>query len=741
MAHRKTLFGLNISTSVLLLSGLGVALAACSDPEPEDKPELDPRILYTFESCDDMLSHAKDMLAEHGGLYDQYPDFGFEEGIGDTGGAGGTDGGFEPGNGEGDTGGGGAPPEFSDTNVQEAGVDEPDLVKTDGIKIMALAKGELHYVAPNDGASQLLGSLTLGTSDGAQMFLVDDRVLLIDQISNYDYGGYDGYGEPGYGPQLPDPPEVSQWFKPGEYNTVTRITEVDISDPAAMKVVANLYVGANYVSARKVDVSSRVVLRSYPRGLEFKSPWDFIYEWQYDDQLEDESEPGGGGSGGGTGDDVPQPIPDTPDAEPAPDAEPGEVSFRDEELNPWDQLWEAAVAAAKEHNDQVIDESTPENWLPKYVYEDVANGGQITEGLLHDCNQVMYPGTYSGLGIVSVLSLDLSSQLTLGDAVGVMSEGETVYASRENLYVATTPWSAQQHQEPGVTSYIHKFDVGDPDKAEYVASGEVPGYLLSQWSMSEHDGDLRVATTDHTADWSEESQVTILREDGEANLEQIGQVGGLGKGERIYAVRFIADKGYVVTFRQIDPLYTIDASDPTAPTVAGELKIPGYSAYLHPIGEGMLLGVGREGNDEGQVFGTQLSIFDVTDIANPVQLHTAAVTSGDGGGSSEVEWDHKAFLYWEPTSMAMLPVSWWSYDDINGEGYFSGAIGYNVDVEAGITEIAQVTHPQPEGEEGWYWNNNLRRSLVIGDAVYTVSHHGLKASNLGDLTDMSWLEF
>ncbi|MCA9720020.1 MAG: beta-propeller domain-containing protein, partial [Myxococcales bacterium] len=291
MALRTSTFGLNLWTSIFVLSGLGVALAACSPelpPDDEDQPELDPRILYTFDSCDDLIAHAKEMINEHSGLYDEGYGYGYDDGVtldggGETGG--GTDGG-EPGNGD----GGGGAPDFSDTNVQEAGVDEPDLVKTDGAKIMALAKGSLHYVDPQGGSSTLLGSLELGSSDSAQMFLVDDRVLLLDRIYNYNYGGYDGYGgEPGYGgPDVPQAPDVSEWFDPVDYFTVTRVTEIDISDPAAMKVVANLYVGADYVSARKIDVASRVVLRSYPRGLDFKSPWDFIYEWMY-------------GNGGGDG--------------------------------------------------------------------------------------------------------------------------------------------------------------------------------------------------------------------------------------------------------------------------------------------------------------------------------------------------------------------------------------------------------------------------------------------------------
>ena len=117
-----------------------------------------------------------------------------------------------------------------------------------------------------------------------------------------------------------------------------------------------------------------------------------------------------------------------------------------------------------------------------------------------------------------------------------------------------------------------------------------------------------------------ESAVTVLREQG-GRLAQIGQVGGLGRGERIYAARFLGDVGYLVTFRQVDPLYTIDLSNPAAPKVAGELKITGYSAYLHPIGEDLLLGVGQEASEQGRRLGAQVSLFDVSDPASPKRLH------------------------------------------------------------------------------------------------------------------------
>ncbi len=151
---------------------------------------------------------------------------------------------------------------------------------------------------------------------------------------------------------------------------------------------------------------------------------------------------------------------------------------------------------------------------------------------------------------------------------------------------------------------------------------------------------------------------------GTAGLDVVGQVGGIGRDERIYAVRFIADRGYVVTFRQIDPLYVVDLSNPNAPTVAGELEMTGYSAYLHPVGDGLLLGVGREATEWGGLLGTQVSLFDVSD-ANAPRLVDRFALEGDGG--SEVEWDHHAFLYWEPEQVAVIPIQY--SREIDGTGY------------------------------------------------------------------------
>ena len=178
--------------------------------------------------------------------------------------------------------------------------------------------------------------------------------------------------------------------------------------------------------------------------------------------------------------------------------------------------------------------------------------------------------------------------------------------------------------------------------------------------------------------------MTTLAEQG-GYLVPRGTVDGLGKGERIYAVRFMGDAGYVVTFRETDPLYTLDLSDPDAPRVRGELKIPGYSAYLHPVGDGLLLGIGQDADEEtGRVQGLQISLFDVSDLARPARLQQRRL--GDRFSSSAVEWNHHAFLWWPATKLAMLPV--------DSEG-FAGVAGFTVDRAGGIAELGRISHPAP----------------------------------------------
>ncbi len=253
----------------------------------------------------------------------------------------------------------------------------------------------------------------------------------------------------------------------------------------------------------------------------------------------------------------------------------------------------------------------------------------------------------------------------------------------------------------------------------------MPGELLNQFALSEDRGVLRAASTTGLGDDAESLVTTLADRDG--RLVRLGAVGGLGRGERIYAVRFLGDTGYVVTFREVDPLYTLDLADPARPVVRGELKIPGYSAYLHPVGDDLLLGVGQNATPDGQVTGLQLSLFDVSDLARPARL--AQVDLGSRYSGSEAEWDHHAFLFWPATGLAVLPID--SED-------FSGAAGFAVSRAGGIAPLAQIAHA-PGGRDAFA--PPVRRAVVVGDRLFTISELGAKASTLAGLADAGWVAF
>ncbi len=473
--------------------------------------------------------------------------------------------------------GGPTPDDFSGTNVQEEGVDEPDIVKTDGDVVYAVAQGKLNAVDVSGPVPVLVGSLPLGEGFGQQLLLAGDRVLVTATTGFFfePLPAMEGDVMPGGAPS-------------------TILTEVDVSDPAAMRIVQTLTLDANYVSARLVGSVARLVVSSTPMNLPFVYP---------------------------------------------------ETGKRRD------------IAAAKRRNRAVIRASTLDNWLPAYRVHDAVTGRTTTKSLL-GCPRVRHPAEFSGLGLLSVLTLDLAQGIEPVDTDAVMAGGEMVYASTQSLYVATQQWVDPAELDdpsttpPAVTTAIHKFDISSPAETEYRGSGTVTGYLLNQWSLSEQNGFLRVVSTDAPSWWGgeeseTESMVTVMA-DQDGRLATVGRLSGLGLGERVYAVRFIGDLGYVVTFRQVDPLHVIDVSDPSNPVLRGALHIPGYSAYLHPIGDGLLLGIGQDATSDGRVLGTQVSVFDVTSPDNPVLLHKLRL----GEGASEVEFDHHAFLYWPGTGLA-----------------------------------------------------------------------------------------
>jgi hypothetical protein len=373
--------------------------------------------------------------------------------------------------------------------------------------------------------------------------------------------------------------------------------------------------------------------------------------------------------------------------------------------------------------------------LPQFTVRD--RTAQTTRrGRLGSCSSVSHPARFSGSGMLSVLTVDMDQGLPAVDVDSILTDGDIVYGSTGALYVSTERWLDPERSEAlssDVVTEIHRFDTSDAGETDYTASGAVDGYMLSQWSMSEHEGILRVASTtsppfDQTGESQGESEsyVTALATAGE-KLTRVGRVGGLGRTEQIYAVRFMGDVGYVVTFRQTDPLYTLDLSDPTEPRVVGELKIPGYSAYLHPVGDGLLLGIGQDADASGRTEGLQASLFDVSDPANPLRIDT------EGFGSyatSEVEYDHHAFSWFADHGLAVLPVE--SYYPSE----FYGAAGLRI-TPGGSDPLGRVA----KVSRGNSYEDAIRRSVELGGRIYTVAATGVDAYDPATMAPLGSLDY
>ena len=527
--------------------------------------------------------------------------------------------------------------ESSQTNVQEAGVGEPDIVKNDGTHLFAIAGSRLNAVDARAATPKLIGSLDLGIY-GGQMFLRAGRAYVISYAGSPIGIARDVASGPIY--QRP----------------ATQISEVDVSDPANMRILRTETVDGMFVSARRNGSTARVVLATPPAWLDYGEP--------------------------------PALAPKT------------------------------------------------RAWIPRARFENKRTGVKRTS-FATTCRHVRRPRLFAGLDVLTVLTIDMGKGLPAVDSDALMTDGQTVYASGTGLYVATQrflpPPASTNQVPPSITTAIHRFDISQSGQTSYSASGEVPGYVIGQFALSEYKDVLRVASTDSPVWWPGaarpeiQSYVSTLKQSGDVLLP-LCRVGGIGRGERIQAVRFLGDDGYVVTFRQIDPLFTIDLSQPSAPRVAGELKLLGYSAYLHPLGGGLLLGVGQDATDQGRQLGTQLSLFDISDLARPRRLSSHAVGSSS---SSEAEWDHHAFLYWPPEKLAVLPVSF--YDGQSDP--FNGAIGFRVGQTA-IDEVGRIAH-----DGSGQYTPGIRRAVVIGDRLFTVSDAGAKASTLSSLADEAFVPF
>ncbi len=572
--------------------------------------------------------------------------------------------------------GGGAPSDFTTTNVQEAGVDELDVVKTDGLYL---------YVANNDGlavvrswppeSSALVASLPLsGTPDG--LFLRGDTAAVISSQYGFLRGG----------------------FAPVSRTNKVIIDMVGLTERDRPQAARTITIEGRLVGARMIDGQVYAVVSSSPAMPE--AAWELV--WRDDLGL-------------------PELSPDATEAD-----------------------REAAMARAREILQPLVESIMagidPRDSLPT-VSDTASPLGKDAAAPLLGCGDVFAPAETETWGVLSVVHVDLDRPLSSPvDAVGVLADGFTVYASARSLYVAQQSWwwSWRFTPETEMSTVVHRFDLGalreGGKPVRYAATGEVSGWLIGQFSMGELNGYLRVATT--RTDWwwggiddraRSGSLVTVLHNDGRGVLREIGRLEGIAPGEQLYAARFMGTKGYLVTFRQLDPLFVLDLSDPASPRITGELEVTGYSSYLHPMDDDHLLAVGMEADQDGHVLGLAVSVFDVSDPSAPELSQRYLVENDDQTWSwSDALADHHAFTFYH--GVLSIPA----YVGSSAGPAFSGLLVLSVDADAGIAELGRIDHadlppPVPDPYGGFV---HIVRSVDIEGAIYSLSTRGIKVNLL-----------
>ncbi|MBA7626897.1 hypothetical protein ES703_34355 [subsurface metagenome] len=331
-----------------------------------------------------------------------------------------------------------------------------------------------------------------------------------------------------------------------------------------------------------------------------------------------------------------------------------------------------------------------------------------------------------------------------------------IYVSQNNIYLTFPNYTWQENETMKTT--IQRIKI-DKQAITFAAQGEVPGYVLNQFSMDEHNGYFRIATTTDNFGWrtfsdeaTSKNNVYVL----DMDLNIVGKLEDLAPGEQIYSARFMGARCYLVTFRNIDPLFVIDLSDPTAPKVLGQLKVTGYSGYLHPYDENHIIGIGKETvyeakEDFSWYQGVKISLFDVSDVSNPVEL--AKYEIGDRGTDSPVLWDHKALLFDRARNLLVIPVLVAEMDSTqydgevpswaHGEYVWQGAYVFDISLD-GLELRGRITHMEDADllKRGYYFGSDysVQRSLYIDNMLYTISSMKVKMNSLETLAEINAVE-
>ena len=559
---------------------------------------------------------------------------------------------------------------YSTTNAQVEGVDEADIVKTDGTYIYQVNRDRVVIVKafPSENM-EVAGTLNYGSDKGfspQEMYVDEDHLVVIGSTRrNWNYPLYKG----SIGGTMMSMPFC---YYPMD---IMKAIIYDIRDKSNIKQVRELELNGAYVSSRKVGQSLYLIANKH------------LYFWR----------------------------------------------------------------------GREIDE-------PKPSYRDSVAGDGFTE---IDYLNIRYFPDFVEPSYLIVAGLNLDCPNEAASVASYLGSGQNIYASTQNLYVAVT--SYPHHKTPGkpipvigvlpildmCSTKIYKFGMSE-GVLTYASAGQAPGTILNQFSMDEYDGCFRIATTqgDVWGSGKNASKNNVYIFDSHMNVA--GKLEGIAPGEKIYSVRFIGGRGYMVTFKNVDPFFVLDLKDPRNPAILGKLKIPGYSNYLHPYDENHVIGFGKDTVEAwGTAFymGMKMAIFDVSDVRRPVEMFNEKI--GDRGTDSDLLRNPKALLFSREKNLLSFPVRIMEVDGNShvpganfleyGSFSFQGAYVYNIDLVSGFALKGRITHFDKEDSVNasnyWYdGDKNIDRILYIDDTLYTSSMGMIRANAISDLQETGSLE-
>ncbi len=575
---------------------------------------------------------------------------------------------------------GAGPSAYTTTNNQVEGVAEADFVQNDGTRIAVVANGQLQ-LARSWPPEDLKRTSSIDIEGWPHdLFLTGDQAIVFSSVyvPRAIEGGVLAC------PMLDAGPGGA--FQCGYWaDNFVKITAVDVSNLSSPKVVSEAYLPGSYTSARRIQDRVRLV----------------------------------------TSDRLPFPS---------------DVLFWPPNL-PWDASEEERKAAFDElaaRNEALIRSRSLDDWLRRGT---VKRPGLPDVDLGYDCKEFATNSSPTLPGILTVATFDVAAS-ALVSRTSVFGDPGVVYASQQTLYVASRHW--WWWPEPGQrdATYLHGFDLRDPDRAVYIGTGTVDGSVHDQYALDEHEGALRAVTqvterVDDGSPWGQiqiSGRVTVLKPQ-EYRLKVVGETAPFGKGERVFGTRFLGTRGFAITARQIDPLFTFDLTDPTKPTLVGELEMPGFISYLHPIDATHLLGVGQQ-RTVGGPNQVKVTLLDVADLAHPIEVSTALV--GEGWAWSEALWNPKAFTWFGARQLLAIPFAEWGWDT----PFVSDLRLFHVDPVTGVTPVGSLSMASIYADDSgtpfdWSWSPYVRRSILADDWVYAISDAGIRSAKVAELP--AWL--